>query len=43
MIHFLVSKFSITMLELSFELSLSPLVEAHMHCIKFLSKACVDQ
>ena len=31
------------MLKLSIELSLSPLVEAHMHCVKFLSKACVDQ
>ena len=40
---FLGSKLSITMLELSIKLPLSPLVEACILCIKLLSKVCVEQ
>ena len=42
-IHFLGSKLSVAMLELSIELSLSTLVEAHTHCIKLLSDVYVKQ
>ena len=36
-------KLSIAILELCIELSLSPLVEMCVHCIKLLSKVCVKQ
>ena len=43
MIRFLGSKLSIAIVELSIELSSSPLAKLHMHCIKLLSKVCVKQ